>query len=73
MPSLAAAYRITPLLDVGLRLSWGIAQLKSTVALWASPDNFEEHVKRDGQLTAEVSDNIIPAGGIVWERGQPLP
>jgi long-subunit fatty acid transport protein len=64
LPSLAASYRITPQLDVGLRLTWGIATLKSTVALWGSPDNFEEDVKRDGLLTAEVSDGFIPMGGV---------
>ncbi len=64
LPSLAASYRITPELDVGVRLTWGIAELKSVVALWASPDNYEEDVKRDGLLDAEVSDKFIPAGGV---------
>jgi long-subunit fatty acid transport protein len=64
LPSLAASYRITPKLDVGVRLTWGIAQVKSTVALWGSPDNFEEDVKRDGLLRADVSDGFVPAGGI---------
>ena len=64
LPSLAASYRITPQLDAGIRLSWGIAQLKSTVALWGSPDNYEENVKNDGLLTADVSDNFVPAAGL---------
>ena len=64
LPSVAASYRITPELDIGARLTWGIATLKSTVALWASPDNYEEDVKADGLLTAEVSDHFIPTGGV---------
>ncbi|HWO18722.1 MAG TPA: outer membrane protein transport protein [Kofleriaceae bacterium] len=64
LPSIAASYRITPQLDVGLRLTWGIATLKSTVALWGSPDNYEEDVKRDGVLIAEVSDSFVPMGGV---------
>src|SRR5215475_5546713 len=49
LPSLAAAYRILPQLDVGLRLSWGFANLKSTTALWGSPTaNYEEDIKKDG-------------------------
>jgi long-subunit fatty acid transport protein len=64
LPSIAAAYRITPQLDVGVRLTWGIAQLKSTVALWGSPDNFEENAKEDDQIAADVSDSFVPAAGI---------
>jgi long-subunit fatty acid transport protein len=64
LPSLAASYRITPQLDVGLRLTWGIATLKSTVALWGSPDNYEEDIKRDGVLVADVSDGFVPMGGL---------
>jgi long-subunit fatty acid transport protein len=64
LPSLAASYRILPELDIGVRITWGIATLKSTVALWGSPDNYQEDVKRDGILAAEVSDHLVPAGGI---------
>jgi long-subunit fatty acid transport protein len=64
LPSIAASYRITPAIDAGVRLTWGVAQLKSTVALWGSPDNFEENVKNDGVLTADVSDNFVPAAGL---------
>lgn len=64
LPSLAASYRITPQLDAGLRLSWGVARLKSTVALWGAPDNYEENVKNDGLLAADVSDNFVPAAGL---------
>ncbi|HWU87567.1 MAG TPA: outer membrane protein transport protein, partial [Kofleriaceae bacterium] len=64
LPSLALAYSITPKLDVGVRLSWGFAQLKSTVALWGDPDNYEENVKKDGTLAADVTDSFIPNGAL---------
>jgi long-subunit fatty acid transport protein len=64
LPSLALAYSITPELDLGVRLSWGFANLKSTVAIWADPDNYEENVKKDSYLTAEVSDGFVPAAGL---------
>jgi len=64
LPSIAASYRITPELDVGVRLSWGIAQLKSTVALWGAPDNYEENIKNDAVLDADVHDNFVPAAGL---------
>ncbi|HEU0029009.1 MAG TPA: outer membrane protein transport protein [Kofleriaceae bacterium] len=64
LPSVAASYRITPQLDVGARLSWGIANLKSTVALWGNPGNLEEYVKADAELTAEAKDNFVPGWGL---------
>ena len=39
-PSLAVAYSVMPNLDLGARFSWGIANVKSTVAIWGSPGNF---------------------------------
>lgn len=64
LPSIAASYRILPNLDVGVRLSWGFANLKSTVAVWGRSGNFEEDVKKDGLLTADASDSFVPAAGI---------
>lgn len=64
LPSIAASYRISPRLDVGVRLSWGVARLKSTVALWGAPDNYEENVKNDALLAVDVSDHFIPAAGL---------
>lgn len=63
-PSLAASYRITPELDVGVRLSYGFADLKSTVAVWGNPANVEEDVKQDALFTAHAKDNFVPAAGI---------
>jgi long-subunit fatty acid transport protein len=64
LPSLAAAYRILPELDVGLRLSWGFANLKSTTALWGFLDNYEEDIKKDGTITADVTDSFVPGFGL---------
>lgn len=64
LPSLAAAYSITPKLDIGVRLSWGFANLKSTVAVWADPDNYEENIKKDSYLTADATDTFVPAAGL---------
>jgi long-subunit fatty acid transport protein len=59
-PSIAASYSILPALDVGLRFSWGFANIKSTVAVWGSPGNYEEAVTHDAALEAEGKDNFVP-------------
>jgi long-subunit fatty acid transport protein len=63
-PSVAAAYRITPDLDIGVRLTAGNFKSKTQVVVWATPNNWEEDVKKDAMLTADVSDGFIPAAGI---------
>jgi long-subunit fatty acid transport protein len=63
-PSLAAAYSVLPNLDVGARFSWGIGHVKSTVAIWGSPGNFEEFVKGDSTITVDASDNFVPIFGV---------
>jgi long-subunit fatty acid transport protein len=65
LPSLAVAYRILPGLDVGLRLSAGRAQLKSTTALWGTPNaNYEEDIKKDGVFAVDATDSFVPAFGL---------
>jgi long-subunit fatty acid transport protein len=65
LPSLAAAYRILPELDVGLRLTWGVANLKSTTALWGSAAaNYEEDIKKDGVISADVTDSFVFGFGL---------
>lgn len=65
VPSLVAAYRVLPQLDVGLRLSAAYARLKSTTALWASVGpNYEEDVKKDGVLAVDATDRFVPGFGI---------
>jgi len=65
LPSLAAAYRWLPGLDLGARVSWGFANLKSTTALWGSPTaNYEEDVKKDGLFNVDVSDHFVFGYGL---------
>lgn len=65
LPSLAAAYRVLPALDVGLRLSWGTASIKSTSALWGALDpNYEEDVQKDGTFAIDASDGFVPQFGL---------
>jgi long-subunit fatty acid transport protein len=58
LPSLVAAYRILPNLDVGARFSLGVATLKSTVALWGLQNN-EEWQQQDGTVA-------IDASAVIW-------
>jgi long-subunit fatty acid transport protein len=63
-PSIAASYSILPNLDVGARFSWGFANIKSTVAVWGSPGNYEEAVTHDAALEADAKDNFVPTWAI---------
>jgi len=62
-PSIGAGYRITPQIDVGVRLSWGFGGAKATQYLWGLR-NYEEDVRYDGVFGADVHDNFIPAGSV---------
>ncbi|HEX3475651.1 MAG TPA: outer membrane protein transport protein [Kofleriaceae bacterium] len=65
LPSLAAAYRIRPELDVGVRVSVGYASLKSTTAVWGTATaNYEEDIKKDGLINADVSDSFVFGFGL---------
>jgi len=65
LPSLAVAYRIIPALDVGVRLTAGQAELKSTTALWATLDaNYQESIKKDGIIAVDAKDSFVPGFGI---------
>jgi long-subunit fatty acid transport protein len=66
LPSLVIAYRLLPQLDVGLRLSAGYANLKSTTAVWGTPPtmpNYEEDIRKDGVISADVTDSFVPGFG----------
>lgn len=63
LPSMAAAYSIMDKLDVGARLSWGLATIKAASHTWAIL-NYEEWVASDGLFQFEVSDNFVPAFGL---------
>jgi long-subunit fatty acid transport protein len=65
LPSLVAAYRILPGLDVGGRVTWGYASVKSTTAVWGTANpNYEEDIKKDGVINAEVSDSFLFGFGL---------
>lgn len=65
LPSVAAAYRITPDLDVGARFSIGFSEVKSTVALWGEQGNYNEYVQKDAMITLDARDNFVAA----WSAG----
>lgn len=64
LPSIAAAYRITPDLDVGVRFTAGNLNSKTTVVVWGTPYNVDEDIRNDSLFTAEVKDPFIPTGGL---------
>ncbi|MBA3456863.1 MAG: outer membrane protein transport protein [Deltaproteobacteria bacterium] len=63
LPTIAAAYRLSPKLDIGARFTAGSLQSKSVVAVWGTPFNVGESVRNDSLFTAEVKDGFIPAFG----------
>jgi long-subunit fatty acid transport protein len=58
LPSVIAAYSVTPDLDVGARFSAGVASVNSTVAVWGL-QNHEEWQQQDGVFNLDAS-------GFVW-------
>lgn len=64
LPSIGAAYRITPDLDIGVRFTAGNVKSKTTVIVWGTPYNVDEDVRNDSTFTADVADSFIPTGGI---------
>lgn len=63
LPTIAAAYRILPELDVGARFTAGNFQSKTQVAVWGTPGNVEERVSEDSLFTADIKDSFVPAFG----------
>ena len=61
LPTLAAAYRITPDLDIGGTFSLGFANIKSAVAIWGGLANYTEDIQKDGIVTINATDSLIPA------------
>jgi long-subunit fatty acid transport protein len=64
LPSVAAAYRITPDLDVGARFTVGNVKSKTTVVVWGTPFNVDEDIRNDSIFTADVKDGFVPTGGL---------
>jgi long-subunit fatty acid transport protein len=65
LPSIAAAYKAIPgKLDVGARFSAGVASLKSSVAVWGLPANYQEYIKQDTVISLDASGFIYD-----WQLG----
>lgn len=61
LPSLVVAYRVLPELDVGVRLSSGIATVASVTSVWATVGpSYDEDVKKDGVFDVDARDNFVP-------------
>ncbi|HET6611561.1 MAG TPA: outer membrane protein transport protein [Kofleriaceae bacterium] len=71
LPSLVVAYNILDNLQVGVRGSWGLAQISAETYLWGVR-NYVEDVAYDGLFSIDVSDNFVPAfgAGVLY---RPLP
>lgn len=67
LPSFALAYSVTDQIDVGVRASWGIGQVKATTFLWGI-QNYEEWVANDALFAVDVTDNFMPSfgAGAMW-------
>lgn len=63
VPSIGAAYRVTPQLDVGLRLSAAFGRVTAKTYLWGLP-NFAEYTGNEAVFALDVRDNFIPSGGL---------
>jgi len=74
LPSLAVAYSVTPKVDVGLRVSWGLAHMKASNNVWGQcqddatipipPYCTEEIPGIEADFAMDVKDDFIPAFGL---------
>jgi long-subunit fatty acid transport protein len=64
LPSIAASWRISPMIDVGARFSFGNAEIDTTTTVWGTPGNVTENVKSDSLFRLKAKDNFVPAFGI---------
>jgi long-subunit fatty acid transport protein len=70
-PSVAAAYRFGDDLDVGARITWGIAHIAATSYVWGVR-NYEEYIGRDGYVEVDTWDYFVPTFG-AGARYRPSP
>ncbi len=63
LPSMAVAYRINDMIDVGGRFSWGIGEVKGRTYVWGST-NYEEDIGQEARFDVESRDNFVPAFGL---------
>lgn len=64
VPTIAAAYSITPQLDVGGRFGVGYARFESELAIWGGLGNVNENVKQDALFKIDAKDTTVPAWGL---------
>jgi long-chain fatty acid transport protein len=62
-PTIGASYSEGDFLDIGMRLSWGVASVKAQSYLWGIR-NYEEDVREDGFIDLDVSDHFVPSFGV---------
>jgi long-subunit fatty acid transport protein len=62
-PTVAAAYTLADVLDLGARLTWGIAHIEATSYVWGVR-NYEEHIGRDGYFQVSAWDYFVPNVGL---------
>ncbi len=61
-PSVGAAYRVHPRLDIGVRASWGFGTVDARSFVWGLR-NDEGYVEKDGDFEVSAADNFIPTFG----------
>lgn len=59
-PSVGAAWRVLPGLDVGARFSWGFATIHTKKVVWAIR-NYEEYNEKDSVFDVKTSDGWVPS------------
>jgi long-subunit fatty acid transport protein len=64
LPSVAASFRVSPKLDIGVRASLAFADIKSTTTIWGGLSNVVEDPQQDAEITVSAKDSFIPAFGV---------
>jgi long-subunit fatty acid transport protein len=62
-PTIAAAYRILPQLDIGARFTWGINSAESRRYTWGN-ENYAEWVGNDSQVEIKAKDTFVPSWSV---------
>jgi long-subunit fatty acid transport protein len=60
--SAAAAYRVLPTLDIGVRAGFGFGEVRAKSFLWGLP-NYDEYTGSDGVLDLDAYDSFMPTFG----------
>jgi len=71
LASVAMTYSPIPIVDIGLRASWGFSSINATTQVWGVR-NFDEDEDFEGTFNLRADDNFIPAFGL-GVNVRPLP